>query len=257
MNFVFLLLPVVNAQCSFQVPSVQSVQLTFDPIPAHDLSFFSPPSCPEFSHGPVCCTDFQNTLMHTAFHLIDLALGSVSGGCDVCAASLKRVWCHFVCSPHQSQYVSVVNTTSEQYLDFAVTPATAQSLFEVCKGTPLISLIPEMQTPLGFLQFQAQKSLDFSPVKIVIVETDSQPALKLAFEPCDTSATSLYGFQVTPCSCGVCEALCSDQVHRPLAFALTIADWLGVGFAYCCFAGFVVSLLLWLRRRRPDVKKAN
>ena len=39
-----------------------------------------------------------------SFKMVDFSFGSANGiglgGCDICAANLKRFWCAFTCSPN-------------------------------------------------------------------------------------------------------------------------------------------------------------
>ena len=188
--------------------------------------------------------------MRTYFYAIDLAFSHISGGCDLCSAGLKHLWCNLVCSPQQDQFVSWANNTTGLELEFAVTPHTASSIYEVCRGSAMVNRVAEMQSPLGFLQYQAEMSSSAIPLALSFVQK-RESALDLSFAPCDSPSGEVYGYPVTACKCASCAAVCSAEVHMPLTLALTIADWLGVGLGYVCLSGFLaaVAVVVYIKQR--------
>lgn len=209
-------------------------------------SFSLPLACPHLAANATCCSEYQNVRMRTYFQAIDLAFSHISGGCDMCAAGLKHLWCSLTCSPQQDTFVTLVNNTE---LELAVTPDTALSIYEVCKGSAMVMRTPSMQSPIGFLQFQADKSIDSTPLQLRFTLRE-ESALELSFETCAFSERQLYGYDVTPCKCATCDILCSAEVYKPLDFALTIADWLGVGLGYICLSSFLglIAVFAYLKQ---------
>lgn len=241
----------VSADCTFKEEA--SAGFVFSqspgPIAAQIHAYSHPLACPELNSA-TCCTEYQNQRMRTYFYAIDLAFSHISGGCDLCSAGLKRLWCHLVCSPQQDQFVSWGNSTAGLELEFAVTLRTALALYEVCKGSAMVTRVAAMQSPLGFLQYQAEMSSSAIPLALSFVQK-RQSALDLSFAPCDSPSGEAYGYAVTACKCATCDAVCSAEVHRPLALALTIADWLGVGLGYVCLLGFLaaVAVVVYIKQR--------
>lgn len=248
-----VMLGIVYAGCTFREEAETGFVFAQSQgqIEAETQAFSLPLACPELAGNATCCTEYQNRHMRTYFYAIDLAFSRISGGCDMCAAGLKHMWCHLACSPHQEEYVSWSNSSAGVIeLEFAVSPRTASAVYEACKWSAMVSRVPAMQSPLGFLQYQAEMSSHSIPLTLSFVQK-LEFALDLSFAPCDFPSGEVYGYPVTGCTCATCDALCSAEVHRPLALALTIADWLGVGLGYICLSVFLaaVAVVVYIKQR--------
>jgi hypothetical protein len=170
--------------------------------------------CPEFSGQALCCNDQQNTELVTEFELIDYLFGGKSGGCDACAANLKRMWCYFTCSPNQGDFVksgpqeivqNPMNSTPSYVLmmpaNLTVTERYAEDLYSSCKKCAFTQQVPSIQSPHAFLQFQGTNSFEMGLLFITVYFVDSLPALDLSVVPCSHKASEVYGFPTKPCSC--------------------------------------------------------
>lgn len=95
----------VNGLCAMtetcsQPPFVCNVPIKLDPYQDPKVvDFTQKPACPWYEGKPVCCNDDQNTVLNQKFVLIDYTMGSMGGGCDICGANMKKLWCEFTCSP--------------------------------------------------------------------------------------------------------------------------------------------------------------
>jgi hypothetical protein len=58
--------------------------------------------CKEYFGDNVCCNKYNAILTADNLKQVDGAFSSGSGGCDICAINLKRLWCEYACSPRQS-----------------------------------------------------------------------------------------------------------------------------------------------------------
>ena len=152
--------------CS-QPPFVCNVPIKLDPYQDPKVvDFTQKPACPWYEGKPVCCNDDQNTVLNQKFVLIDYTMGSMGGGCDICGANMKKLWCEFTCSPDQSEFVfpgvqkkvqDPLNPTGPEVLvllaNFTVTSDFACALYISCKKTPYVTEVSAMHSSLGFLQF--------------------------------------------------------------------------------------------------------
>ena len=63
--------------------------------------------CKEYVGDNVCCNKYNAILTADNLKQIDGAFSTASGGCDVCAINLKRLWCEYACSPRQADFLKV------------------------------------------------------------------------------------------------------------------------------------------------------
>lgn len=63
--------------------------------------------CKDYIGGDVCCNEYNAKLTADNLKSVDGAFASSSGGCDICAINLKRLWCEYACSPRQGEFLKV------------------------------------------------------------------------------------------------------------------------------------------------------
>ena len=70
--------------------------------------------CKEYIGDNVCCNQYNAKLTQENLKQVDGAFSSGSGGCDICAINLKRLWCEYACSPRQADFLKV----SKEYYEY-------------------------------------------------------------------------------------------------------------------------------------------
>lgn len=171
-------------------------------------------ACPEFEGKESCCNDAQNSAMLFKFTLIDATFGNAAGGCDACAANMKRLWCYFTCYQDQAAVVEptiqkvVQDPTNPSVmvnvllLNFNVTEDLACSLYESCKKCPYTTQVSAMQSAHGFAQFQGFNAISYGKTWITFkFFNTTEYALDLEMAKCNVNETSIWGYDSVPCSC--------------------------------------------------------
>jgi hypothetical protein len=199
--------------------------------------------CPEYKDS-ACCTWQQNQGMAENFKLLSTVFGTVGGGCDACAANLMHLWCGFVCSPRQAEFMRMHSAypstnyrpdpmTGEDHvkvleLDVTLAKSFTCALFESCKNTAIASMSEALKSSLGFLNYQAQTGaighgefmfLSFNDTSNATAfdhhvykcdnysEVDT-PAIKAALPTQATLLPSIASSVPKQCPCGACHATC-------------------------------------------------
>lgn len=116
MQFQFLLLlallvPLAHPKCAYTVPE-DGMPAPFDGD-AFPINY-TMQACKEYIGQDVCCNEANAVRTDDNFQQIDGAFGTLSGGCDICAINLKRLWCEYACSPRQADFLTV----SKDYYDY-------------------------------------------------------------------------------------------------------------------------------------------
>lgn len=137
---------------------------SFEPAPFTGPSVFN--VCPQYKE--VCCSNVQMEALFGSFAGIGAAFGSLaSGGCPSCLANIATFWCAYACSPNQSDFMKVLNTSVRTdpisgqpmtVLNTAVkiSNTTACAISKSCQGTARVKEFPPMQTCEGFFNYQGQ-----------------------------------------------------------------------------------------------------
>ncbi|CAG9310320.1 unnamed protein product [Blepharisma stoltei] len=240
------------------------------PIPPWHANFTPPYACPMFLGQTVCCNNDQNSNMNYKYFLLDETFGHSIGGCDICAANMKYLWCHFSCNQLQSQFVS---TGEQKYvpnpvepsqmqlvllMNFTVTNSLACQIYESCQKCPYVTQVSAMQSPQGFLQFQGYESIPIGFVWTTFIFDDSPQALDLEFLPCQTNVTTAYGYEIVPCSCNSCLSQCQASYYAADPSTLEGIDWPLVGIVYLVI--FVISTVVlfgkftWDKHKKKKLK---
>lgn len=267
------LLPLVSSLCSFSdnctmAPYICNPPYKLDqPSPPFKANWTSTPACPMFSDQEVCCNNDQNLAMLYKFSLLDSTFGSEVGGCDICAANLKRLWCYFTCSPNQADFVSAGPQTyvpspidghmMQIFLNnFTVTKSLACELYNSCQKCPYVTEVSAMQSPEGFLQFQGYEGIPIGLLWTTFLFDDGPSSLNLKFLPCNENVTNAYGYKVKPCSCNNCEYLCAGDYYVAQPETLHGVDWQIIGFFYLglIIVSVIVVFVQWkvARKKRLD-----
>jgi hypothetical protein len=166
---------------------------------------------------------------------IDGVFATVSGGCDVCAINLKRLWCEYACSPRQADFLVVSQeyyeypdperpgkTIIAQEANLTIEASTACAIYDSCKRVPFVTSVSAMGSPAGFLNFQGHNAIDNALQNINVFFT-YDPAKGLYFNnatgktktedatPCNYTGTELHGFACQACNCNTCAESCDNS----------------------------------------------
>lgn len=191
--------------------------------------------CPDLYDTDVCCSDYAIADQKSKFILLDEALGAAGTGCSICAANLKRFYCHFSCDPNQDKWATKVSVVDHDdkfpsinhslgKVDAHVDYKLVCNIFESCQDINFVSALGASASPQGFFNLQASQGVtqgnliinwiyDYSPV----------PALQPYTFPvngCDSdfSATCTdiegctdpqgYALSTGTCACLNCQKAC-------------------------------------------------
>ena len=202
----------------------------------------------------VCCNSDQNSGMLYKFFLLDNTFGHVVGGCDICSANMKRLWCYFTCSPNQENFVapgpqavvpSPIDNSPIQIMlvNFTVTNSLSCELYESCQKCPYVTEVSAMQSPEGFLQFQGYEGIPIGLLWTTFFFDDGPSSLDLSYLACTENITNAYGYPVTPCSCNNCIGECAADYYVSSPSTLHGLNWPLVGFFYLGILIFSIILL--------------
>mmetsp|Transcript_2649 Transcript_2649/g.314 ORF Transcript_2649/g.314 Transcript_2649/m.314 type:complete len:98 (-) Transcript_2649:377-670(-) len=96
--------------------------------------------------------------MHEKFSALDRTFGTNGGGCDICSANMKYLWCIFTCDPNQEKWVTPGETITipdpihplDQItvlkLNYTVSDNLACSLYQSCKKCSYVTEVSAMQS---------------------------------------------------------------------------------------------------------------
>jgi hypothetical protein len=228
------------------------------------------PACPEFIGQQVCCNVWQDTQEYVNFILLQGSFGHQNGGCDVCAANLRRFWCYFTCAANQAQFLQIgemVNviqpSTGMSYyaraVNMTINADMACELFTSCSKTQFITLLSQTSTSQGFLTFLGQNGVSTGQVWITMNLNYDPNALNFEIDSCSanfSNGTNQWNYPVNQtCNCNTCSAMCASQTVVQVGqltdgFSLTI-----VGVAYALGVGIVVITEAY--RRLKKYRKTN
>lgn len=126
--------------------------------------------CPDLYDQDVCCTDFAIYDQDKKFILLDEALGAAGTGCSICAANLKRFYCHFSCDPNQDSWAKnyTVVDHDDRYksmhhslgkVDAHVDYKLLCNIFESCQDINFVSALGASASAQGFFNLQASQGV--------------------------------------------------------------------------------------------------
>jgi cbb3-type cytochrome oxidase subunit 3 len=255
---LFLLLGATTGKCVFKQNCTSPTECTepyaVEPYEPAIADWEGEIACPMFANQEVCCSKGQNYAMSYKYNLLDTTFGHLVGGCDICAANMKLMWCHFTCSPDQSNFVSA--GPAEEVPDpispgdyvlaminnFTVTNNLACQIYQSCKKCPYVTEVSAMQSPDGFLEFQGYEGIPIGLLWTTFYFDDGPSSLDLEFLDCSANVSNAYGYDVQPCSCNNCELECAANYNIPSPSTLNGLDWTLVGAFY--LALLIVSMVV-------------
>lgn len=95
---------------------------------------------PDFDPAATCCTLGQLDTLASSLAQADPLISS----CPACRTNFRQFYCHFTCSPDQSQFLTVTSTqtlkkdgkdrTAVKSVEFAVSDDYGRGFFDSCKG---------------------------------------------------------------------------------------------------------------------------
>jgi hypothetical protein len=227
------------------------------------------PACPEFKGQQVCCNDDQNQGMLYKYNLLDNTFGHLVGGCDLCSAAMKRLWCYFTCSTDQSNFVSagpqvwVPSPIDQQPIlvmlnNFTVTNSLSCEIYEACQKCPYVTEVSAMQSPQGFLEFQGYEGIPIGLLWTTFLFDDGPASLDLSFMSCSTNVTNAYGYPIVPCSCNNCQDSCAGDYYVSEPATLHGADWSIVGFFYLgLLVVSVIVLFVQFKIKKREMEESS
>lgn len=242
------------ADCVFTQTGAFTPPQKIDPIPPFDAQWTSAPACPMFANQKVCCNDIQNNAMLYKYVLLDNTFGHTVGGCDMCSANMKLMWCYFTCSPNQGNFVSagpqvVVPSPIDNspilimLNNFTVTNDLSCQIYESCQKCPYVTEVSAMQSPQGFLEFQGYEGIPIGLLWTTFYFDDGPLSLNLTFLGCDENVKNAYGYTVEPCSCNNCVYKCAADYYVSGPSTLHGVDWAIIGFFYLGLLIFSIIVL--------------
>lgn len=266
----------VSSMCSFSEnctmpPYICNPPYKLDPqIPPFKGDWKSAAACPMFEGQDVCCNSDQNYAMQYKFSLLDSTFGSQVGGCDICAANLKLLWCYFTCAPNQADFVAagpqaIVPSPIDGHLmpiflnNFTVTNSLSCELYNSCQKCPYVTEVSAMQSPQGFLQFQGYEGIPIGLLWTTFYFDDGPNSLNLKFLSCQENVTNAYGYTVKPCSCNNCEYLCAGDYYISQPSTLHGMDWELIGYFYLglLIVTIIVVFVQWRLGKKKQQQEEN
>ncbi|CAH1135903.1 unnamed protein product [Ceutorhynchus assimilis] len=221
--------------------------------------------CPHMDPGMVCCDDTQ---MMTLDKSVNLAANFLKR-CPSCMFNLVRSICDLTCSPHQSTFIAVKETktneqTNKSYVtavDYYITQNYLEKTYNSCKQVSVPSTgqlaLDLMCGSWGALQCTANRWFEFMgtagpanpfvPFQINYFNTSSTDKVG-NFTPADPAITPCnqpLNAATPACSCVDCEASCPvppPQPPKPQPFDIAGFD----GMAFLMVVVFLVGSSMFL-----------
>ena len=185
-------------------------------------------ACPEWNNSVSCCNENANALTYANFQKLQTAFGSSTGGCDVCAANVKRFFCTFMCSPDQDKFLSwngykevtVYSDTDNQPVTLNVSSVNltlnadhACGIYQSCSKITFLTEISAGSSALGLISFLFDRGVDtsFEEVKVSVNNTGG---MKFSTPPHSCNETfpnhqDDFGYEIdNACPCSFCADSC-------------------------------------------------
>lgn len=219
--------------------------------------------CPDYKDKMGCCSHRQLYKLTNNFETIDQVFGKIGQGCDICATNLKRFWCHFTCSPNQTEFLKIGNRTNHTIegkirllldINFTIDEDTNCEIFKSCKKAKFVSQVPSMGNSIGFANFQGINAYTKSDVYILMNQVRNK-GLAFNIDKCNSTIIngSISGFNVSSCSCNTCDLLCDYN----LVFTTRILNglnWITVALSYVIVFICTIAIFFWKKSRSHIVE---
>jgi len=223
--------------------------------------------CPDYNnYTGACCSPTQVTKLKQNLDSLDSVFGSNAGGCDICVENLKRMWCHFTCSPDQDKFLAVggihdriIDNTTHHLLDvnFTVEANTSCELYKSCKKVKFVSQVPSMGSSLGLLNFQGLNAYQKMPIYILMYQNNSN-GVKFDIDTCDTEPVDGYirGFKAQKCTCNNCYSnkLC-DYDNNFTTAVMEGLNWVTLIVVYLVV--FILTIVIFFGKKYCSKKNSN
>ncbi|CAB3401414.1 unnamed protein product [Caenorhabditis bovis] len=181
--------------------SVPQDPLDYVPALGYEQLFRYCPYLDGFSS--LCCTPNQASELHTQLGVVK----SIIGRCPSCFYNFARIWCDFVCSPNQSDFISMTHNVDHvdgrscaDVVRYNISREFAEAAFDACKDVRLSSdkalalMIGTRNITLAnFYSFIGRRNINYgavlqinfsltdTDVRRVPISNDGQPILQ--FQP--------------------------------------------------------------------------
>ena len=99
-----LLITIISAKCAYTQPE-HGLPYVYDGD-AFAINY-TVQICKQYFGENVCCNQHNAKLTADNLAQVDGAFSTASGGCDICAINIKRLWCEYACSPRQADFLKV------------------------------------------------------------------------------------------------------------------------------------------------------
>ncbi|KAG9119876.1 hypothetical protein FRC07_004882, partial [Ceratobasidium sp. 392] len=230
---------------------------------------------PKFAQGPVCCTTEQIQTLKSNFQTPDQLVSS----CPACMNNFHEFYCHFTCSPHQADFVTVTSTqkndeqTAVKSVDFRVAESYGSGFYDSCKDVKFGGINDNAMLLIGggatnyqgFLKFMGTEQPVGSPFQINFPpQHNFTSGSALEVPPRNCAASGLDN----RCTCFDCPSVCLDlpPVAPPgeepacmvgawscLTFGLVLFYALGV---LAFFTGYFIQSMIRRRRQKKSERHA-
>ncbi|CAE6428362.1 unnamed protein product [Rhizoctonia solani] len=224
---------------------------------------------PKFAQGPVCCTADQIATLKSNFQTPDQLVSS----CPACKNNFHEFYCHFTCSPHQSEFLTVTSTQegAVKSVDFRVTDDYGTGFYDSCKDVKFGGLNDNAMTLIGggatnyhdFFKFMGTVRPIGSPFQINFPQSTNSswntplnaPVRNCASDGLDNRCTCLDCPDVCPTLPGIPDQgpTCRVGALSCFTFSLILVYALGV---LAFFIGYLIQSFIRRHRRLRDERHA-
>ncbi|QRW01520.1 Niemann-Pick type C-related protein 1 [Ceratobasidium sp. AG-Ba] len=212
---------------------------------------------PRFAEGPVCCTNEQILTLKSNFATPD----SLVSSCPACMNNFHEFYCHFTCSPRQSDFVTITSTQPGIETGGGQLQGCQDGC---CVNDNAMTLIGGGASDYhGFLKYMGTERAIGSPFQINFPpQYNSTSALDVPPRDCAGSGLA------NRCACVDCPSVCLKLPDVPapgdepacmvgawscLTFGLVLCYALGV---LAFFTGYLVQSLIRRRRQKKAERHA-
>ncbi|SPO04799.1 probable cholesterol homeostasis protein [Cephalotrichum gorgonifer] len=217
---------------------------------------------PKWSSGPVCCTAGQIKALKSELSTAKQIISS----CPACKDNFYYLFCTFTCSPDQSLFINVTDTTEKNgktmvtELDQLVSDEYKKGFYNSCKDVkfgPSNAVAMDFigggaKTPDEFVKFLGDEKAIGSPFQINFPTSYSEPDMsprEMKPKSCNDEDPNFR------CACIDCPGVCpelapvkeSKSCHVGVLPCLSFASIITYAVLLLSFAGVVVGRVAWSR----------
>mmetsp|Transcript_5481 Transcript_5481/g.5436 ORF Transcript_5481/g.5436 Transcript_5481/m.5436 type:complete len:167 (+) Transcript_5481:380-880(+) len=130
--------------------------------------------------------------------------------------------------------------------NFTVTNSLSCEIYQSCQKCPYVTEVSAMQSPEGFLQFQGYEGISIEFIWTTFIFSDGPEALDLELLTCNLNITSMFGYNIQPCTCNNCLSSCAASYYVSSPTTLEGLDWPLVGISYLVILG--ISMIIFFSK---------